>query len=155
VIEAFFLPRNVTKKLAQCGLPPPPPLEVLAPEPADEDGAAEAAPAREDAPPALDDPPLRELPPLLEPPSLNTRCVVTERGTLGGATVGRGGAGAVLRVLGTAAVTSLPFARSDAGGACAVAFPARFCSGRIRTLFCCAAAASEPLEFTNRRSVRS
>lgn len=138
--------------MVQCGLPPPPPLlppELLPPE--FEDG--EGDDAREDVPPILDAPP-RD-PPVVDPPSLNTRCVVTERGTLGGTTVGRGGAGAALLLPGMVVEASRPFARSDAGGTCAAAVPTRLGSGEIRALSCSAPAAGEGLEFTNRRSVRS
>jgi len=138
--------------LVQCGLPPPPPLlppELLAPELEDGEGDD----ALEDVPPVLDAPP-RD-PPVVDPPSLNARWVVTERGTLGGATAGRGGAGAALLRPGTVVEASRPFARSDAGGTCAVALPTRLGSGEILALSCSASAAGERLEFTKRPSVRS
>ena len=75
--------------------------------------------------------PPREPPPLFARPSLKILSVVTARGTLGGATVGLGGAGAAGRAFGTDGLrTSRPFARSDVGGTFAVAsFAEPFCPG--------------------------
>jgi hypothetical protein len=130
----------------QCGRPPPPPLlDALAPDPADALEAELADELREaELLPGFELP--RELPLLLALDPLNTRSVVTERGTLGGGIAALGGA--TLRALGTLPLgTSRPAARSEVGATWRGTLPERCCSADSR--------APWSPEFTKRCSIRS